>query len=138
MIFICVGSFNIKVSGTASFIPWSNGTCERCNHLITTMLLKLRDDVKCSYDTALACGISAKNSLINQNGFISPLHIVFGKNSNLPNIINDTLLALEKVITSADLALHVATLHSAKEAFMKAKTSTNCVKKANSTNTRKI
>ena len=33
-----------------------------------------------------------------------PSQIVFGKNSNLPNIISDTLTALEKVTTSADLA----------------------------------
>ena len=60
--------------------------------------------------------------MINHNGF-SPSQIVFGKNFNLPNIINDTLPALEKVTTSADLALHIATLHSAREAFIKAKTS---------------
>ena len=36
-----------------------------------------------------------KNSLINHNSF-SPLQIVFGKNSNQPNILNDTLPALEK------------------------------------------
>ena len=44
----------------ATFSPWSNGNCERHNHLITTMLLKMRDDVKCSYDTALAWAITAK------------------------------------------------------------------------------
>ena len=53
----------------------------------------------------------------------SPSQIVFGKNSNLPNIIDDALQALEKVTTSADLALHIATLHSARETFMKAQTS---------------
>ena len=63
------GKFNIKVPGMASFSPWSNSTCERHNHLTTIMLLKICDDVKCSYDTALAWDISAKNSLINQNGF---------------------------------------------------------------------
>ena len=78
----------------------------------------------------------AKNSLINHNSF-SPLQIVFEKNSNLSNILNDTLLALEKLTTSADLALHIATLHSAREAFMKAQTSEK-VKIANLTNTRKI
>ena len=97
--------FNIKVSGTASFSPWSNGTCERRNHLITTMLVKICDDVKCSYDTALAWAISAKNSLINHNGF-SPLQIVFGINSNIPNIMSDTLPALEKVTASADFATY--------------------------------
>ena len=35
------------------------------------------------------------------------LKIVFGKNSKLPNK-NDTLLILEKVTTSADLAFHIA------------------------------
>ena len=35
------------------------------------------------------------------------LKIVFGKNSKLPNK-NDTLLILEKVTTSADLAVHIA------------------------------
>ena len=85
------------------------------------MLLKMRDDVKCSYDTASAWTISAQISLINQNGF-SPSQILSGKSSNLPNIINETSPALEKVTTSADLALHIDTLHSAKEAFMKAQT----------------
>ena len=66
-------------------------------------------------------GISAKNSLINHNGF-SPSQIVFGKNSNRPNIMSDTLPALEKAATSVDLALHIATLDSAREAFMKAQT----------------
>ena len=42
--------------GTASFSPWRIGTCESHNHPIITMLmlLKICDDVKCSYDTALA------------------------------------------------------------------------------------
>ena len=45
------------------------------------------------------------------------------KKKNLPNNMNDTLPALEKVITLADLALHIATVHSARQAFMKAQTS---------------
>ena len=60
--------------------------------------------------------------MINHNSF-SPSQIVFGRNSNLSNIINDTLPALEKVTTSADLTLHIVTLHSVREAFMKAQTS---------------
>ena len=85
----------MKVLGTASFSPRSNGTLERHNHLITTMLVKICDNVKCSKNNALAWAISAKNSLINHNGF-STSQIVFRKNSNLPNIINETLPALEK------------------------------------------
>ena len=60
--------------------------------------------------------------MINHNGF-SPSKIEFKKKNNLPNNMNDTLPALEKVITSADLALHIATVHSARQAFMKAQTS---------------
>ena len=120
--FYMCGKFHIKVSGTTSFSTWTNCTCEKHNHLVTIMFLKICDDVKCSYDTALAWAISAKNSLIIHNGF-SPLQTVFKKNSNLPNIMNETLPELEKVTTSADLALHIATLHSAREAFMKAQIS---------------
>ena len=54
--FYMCGKFNIKVLGTASFSPWSNNTCERYSPLITTMLVKMCDDTKCSYDTALAWG----------------------------------------------------------------------------------
>ena len=65
------------------------------------MFLKIHD-VKCSYDVALACAISAKNLLINHNGF-SPSQIVFGRGTNLPNILNDSLPALETKKNSADL-----------------------------------
>ena len=60
------GKFNIKVLGTASFSPWSNGTCERHNNLITTMLFKIHDDVKCSYDTTLACSDVNNEILVDQ------------------------------------------------------------------------
>ena len=52
------------------------------------MLDKIRDDVKCDYDVALAWAIGAKNALNNQNGF-SPVQLVFGKASNQPSTIND-------------------------------------------------
>ena len=74
------GKFNIKVSSTASFSPWSISNCERHNHLRTTMLVKTRDDDTCSNDTALALAISAKKSLIKYNEF-SPSQVVFGKKS---------------------------------------------------------
>ena len=61
--------------------------------------------------------------MINHNGF-SPSQIASGKKQQpTKHYINDTLPALEKVTTSADLALHFATLHSTREAFMKAQTS---------------
>ena len=86
--------FNITVITTPSYSPWSNGLCERHNQFLTNMLDKIRDDVKCDYDVALALAVSAKNALINHNGF-SPAQLVFGKASNLPTTIKDYLPALE-------------------------------------------
>ena len=87
--------FNIKVSATASYSPYSNGACERHNQFITNMLHKIRDDTKCCYKTALAWAINSKNGLIKNNGF-SPAQLVFGCNYNLSNILVDHLLALNK------------------------------------------
>ena len=62
-------NFNIKIKTTAAESPWSNGICERHNASITETLLKVKEDSKCDWDTALAWALSAKNSLINVNGF---------------------------------------------------------------------
>ena len=51
-------------------------------------MLKIKDDTKCDYDTALAWTVFAKNELINKNG-ISSSQLVFGRNTNLPNFINN-------------------------------------------------
>ena len=48
-------------------------------------------------DVTLTWAVSAKNALINHNGF-SPAQLVFGKASNLPSPINDHLSALELTI----------------------------------------
>ena len=61
--------FNFKIMTTASYSPWSNGLCERHNQTLTNMLNKIRDDVKCNNDTVLAWAVSAKNNLMNHNGF---------------------------------------------------------------------
>ena len=78
-------NFNIKIKTTAAESPWSNGICERHNAIITETLLKVKEDSKCDWETALAWALSAKNSLINVNGF-SPHQIVFGKNIKIPSI----------------------------------------------------
>ena len=46
--------FNIKVSSTPSYSLWSNGICKRHNQVITNMLLKISENVTCSFDVALA------------------------------------------------------------------------------------
>ena len=85
---------NIKIQTSPSYSPWSNGLCERHNQTLTTTLLKIKEDTKCDFDTALAWAVCAKNSLINNNGF-SPSQLVFGRNTNLPNFINNKLPAQE-------------------------------------------
>ena len=56
--------FNIKIQTTPAYSPWSNGVCERHNQTLTTILLKIKDDVKCDYETALAWALSAKKLFI--------------------------------------------------------------------------
>ena len=71
------------------------------------MFLKIKEDIKCDMDTALAWAVSTKNTLINNNGF-SPAQIAFGKNCMFPSIINDNLPVLESFNQSPNLALHAS------------------------------
>ena len=81
-------NFNIKIKTIAAEFPWSNGICEHHKAIITETLLKVKEDSNCNWETALAWALSAKNSLINANGF-SPHQIVFGKNIKIPSIYVD-------------------------------------------------
>ena len=85
-------------------------------------------------DTALAWAVSAKNTLINNNGF-SPAQIAFGKNCMFPSIINNNLPALESFNQSQNLALHIAALHSARRAFIACESSEK-IKQAQQNNIR--
>ena len=55
--------------------------------------------------------------LINNNGF-SPFQLVFGRNCNLPNTLNDTLPALDISNYSSDLANYIYALYAARQAFV--------------------
>ena len=39
--------FNIKIQTAPAFSSWSNSVCERNNQTLTTILLKIKDCVKC-------------------------------------------------------------------------------------------
>ena len=108
-------NFNMKIKATAAEAPWSNGICERHNAIITDIILKVRNDTKCEWETALAWAISAKNYFINVSGF--SLHrIVLGKNINLPSIFNDQPsadLPQNEIITE-----HWSVLHATRQAFI--------------------
>ena len=111
-------TFNIEVSTSPSHAPWSNGTVERHNQTLTNIILKLKDDIGCAWEVAVAWAVSAKNALANHNGF-SPAQLVFGRNGNFPSTLNDKLPALDKQSdTSAAIGLHIAALHAARQEFI--------------------
>ena len=108
-------NFNMKIKATAAEAPWSNGICERHNAIITDIILKVRNDTKCDWETVLAWAVSAKNDFINVSGF-SLHHIVLGRNINLPSIYNDQPLAdlpQNEIITE-----HWSVLHATRQAFI--------------------
>ena len=73
-----------------------HGLQEHHNQTLTTTLLIVKDDAGCDYETALSCALCTKNSLINNNGF-RPFQLVFGRNTNLPNLIDIYIPAQEKL-----------------------------------------
>ena len=62
-----------------------------------------------------------KNALINSHGF-SPAQLVFGRNTNLPNFLDNKIPAQENP-TSPDIALHISSLHAARRAFIMSESS---------------
>ena len=115
-------NFNIKVETTPAEAPWSNGICERHNYTLTETLLKIKEDVDCSWEIALAWAINAKNSLININGF-SPYQLALGHNVSLPSVFSDKITALEGLQESPTVAEHLAASHAAQKAFVLAESS---------------
>ena len=87
---------------------------------MTDIILKIRDDINCQWETALAWALNAKNSFINVSGF-SPHQLVFGKSVNLPSTMNDNLSAGHS--DNPLILEHLQALHSAREEFMKSESS---------------
>ena len=84
-------NFNINIT-TPAESPWSNKVCERHNKILTDIVLKIKEDIKCTWETALAWAVNAKNCLMNINGF-SPHQLVFSQNVKLPNVFHDQISA---------------------------------------------
>ena len=88
-----------------------------------TMLLlpfKVKEDINCPWETALAWTVNTKNSFINVTGFI-PHQLVFGKNISLPSSLNDQLSA---EYSENPLVLeYLNALYFSCQAFMKIKSS---------------
>ena len=113
-------NFNIKIAATPAKSPWRNGTCEWHNAILTELLLKVKEDINCPWETALAWAVNTRNSFINVSGF--SLHqLVFGKNISLPSYLNNQLSAgyLENPLVLE----HLNAVYSSRQAFMKIESS---------------
>ena len=60
--------FNINIRSTSVKPPWSNDIVGERNEVTGDMIEKVMSDVWPSLEVALACCISAKNSLLNSYG----------------------------------------------------------------------
>ena len=47
-------NFNTNMITTPAESPWSNGICERHSKILTDIVLKIKEDIKCTWETVLA------------------------------------------------------------------------------------
>ena len=127
-------TFNIEMCKTAAESPWSNGLVERHNAIIKRSMQKVMEDAKCNHETALVWGTSSKNTLHGHHGY-SPNTIVFGRNPNMPSILNDQLPALNEPI-GVVVARNLKAIQSARENVIKCESSEK-IKRALRHNVRK-
>ncbi|GAB1607207.1 hypothetical protein Ahia01_001004000 [Argonauta hians] len=86
------------------------------------MVEKVMEDTNCSLEIAVAWSVSAKKALKNVHGF-SPNQLVFGRNPNIPTVLNSKPPALEGVTSSKLIAQHLNAMHTARAAFIQAEAS---------------
>lgn len=116
-------NFNIRIMSTAASSPFSNGLCERNHAVIDEMVMKIiADQPNCSLQVALSWAVNSKNCLQMVAGY-SPYQLVFGRNPRLPNVMDDSLPALEGTTISETLALHLNVKQASRQAFIKAESS---------------
>ena len=120
-----MSKLDIIIHTTAAYSPWSNGLCERNHALVDSILTRvLVDFPDMDLETALAWACVAKNSLSTVYGF-SPFQLVYGRQPNLPNIIEEPPNAIEIKTHSKALEEQLKSMHECRTAFMK---SQNCEK----------
>ncbi len=120
-----MSKLDIKVLTTAAYSPWSNGICEKVHGLADGVVVRVQtDNPEIDLETAVAWACAAKNSLSTVHGF-SPFQLVFGRQPNIPNIIDEPPNVLETKSHSKALEDQLKALHECRAAFMK---SQNCEK----------
>ncbi len=120
-----MSKLDITIHTTAAYSPWSNGLCERNHALVDSILARvLVDFPDMDLESAIAWACIAKNSLSTVFGF-SPFQLVYGRQPNLPNIIEEPPNAIEIKTHSKALEEQMKAMHECRAAFMK---SQNCEK----------
>ncbi|XP_055898556.1 uncharacterized protein LOC129928366 [Biomphalaria glabrata] len=113
---------NIQVGTTTAFSPYQNGLCEQVHAITDHMLMKLKaENSDLHLETLLFWANMAKNSLQMRNGYSSH-QLVFGRNPNVPNILQAKLPALEGS-TSEVFQKDLTALHEARKAYIQSESS---------------
>ena len=120
--------FNIEIQKSAAESPFSNGMVERHHKVLTEMLLKTKEETKCSWEVALAWALNAKNSVQMTGGF-SAYQLTMGYNPSLPNVISNKLPAMGSTVESKIVEENLRAMHHAREQFMRCESS-NKIKRA--------
>ena len=118
----------VKLTTTASYSPHQNGLNER-NHMVVDMMITrmMYSDKNLLPEMALLWALNAKNSLENCYGF-SPFQLHIGRNPVLSSTTRDGPPSYETVTKSKSFASHLNAMHSAREEFIKAESSTSLKK----------
>ena len=119
---------NVVTLTTAGECPFSNGTVEHHNLVVSESMKKTIQDVKCLPEVALAWAISAKNSLQSHGGF-SLNQLVFGHNINLPSVLTDDLPALETSTSNDIIRKNMEAMWKARESYIQVESS-ECIRRA--------
>ena len=114
-----LAAFDIIHLTTGANSPYQNGTIEK-NHGTTDSVVVIvkRDFPNMSLEVALAWAVTAVNAMSNVRGF-SPHQLVFGRQSRLPNILEDPPAALEEPTKSKSLLDTLEAMHAARVAYTK-------------------
>merc|ERR1711954_92012 len=84
------------------------------------MMEKIQEgDPSLSDKDALDYALFSKNCQTNNKGF-SSFQIVYGRNPNIPGIVNSTQASLEETFQSPDVKKDLKNLYASSEAFLKA------------------
>ena len=125
---------NIQTATTAGESPFSNGMVEKHNSTLGEALKKTMMNEKCSAELALCWATSAKNALPSYGG-VSPNMLVFSRNINVPNILNNKLPAMSSSSVYEVIRKNISALHVAREKYIEAQSSEK-IKKALRSKTR--